>query len=290
MGAQSDTETQNAAMRIQRALDDTLDRHAARPSSERIGALAETLRAELDRVSREQRRPVVDALRALNPDEERVVGIANAGPSAREAELEAEVERLRAALAERPQPAAAPSAAGGALVTMLVGSSREREAWLADADGEQRLVATVRALLQFVGELGRAYLRATSDDDHTMAGRIEAEIAAAVTGRSEELTATLETLARQIGGQLLAFRRACDDGARELLRQLAPAAIEADATKASSGMSRRLFFYNECWEIFAKRYEELRGADDLYPTYFDGAYRKALLHQGQGSPDRKGER
>jgi hypothetical protein len=112
-----------------------------------------------------------------------------------------------------------------------------------------------------------------------MAGRIRAIIADEVAGRVSpgQLEAQLEDIRHQVAGQILAFRDACEVGVQNLLRQLRPEAIEAESGKqAVTVAGRRPFFHRECWEHFERRHEDLRAADNLYETYFDGAYRSAL--------------
>src|SRR5262249_20845687 len=74
--------------------------------AERVQALVDTLRVELRGLPATDRAATLAALRALNPDVDLPGPRAPRGPSARELDLEAEVERLRAALAE---PIAAPT-------------------------------------------------------------------------------------------------------------------------------------------------------------------------------------
>lgn len=294
----SPSEAQAEAVRIQRVLEETLDRHAGRPEAERTEALAEVLRAEVGARPAAARAPLVAALRSFAPEE---AAIAPSVPAAALRALEAEVERLGRELAARPVPVAAaapaPAAAGELarrMVTVLLGSGRDAEALLAGGPAaEERLLGALAALVDFTGRLGRVFLGATTDAERTMAGRTQALLADALEGRvpMEDLTRVLEQIYQQIGGQLLAFREACDGGAKELLKQLAPAAIESASAKDATAVGkRRPFFYRECWEWFEKRYEELRTADNLFESYFNGAFRRALLRQGQGAPERKGGR
>src|SRR4030095_10883243 len=86
-------------------------------------------------------------------------------PSMREIELEGEVERLREALAARPeaQPTPAPPAPPGeterALVAALAGSGADVEALLADPALAARAAAVVRALMEFAERLRGGVLR-----------------------------------------------------------------------------------------------------------------------------------
>jgi hypothetical protein len=126
-----------------------------------------------------------------------------------------------------------------------------------------------------------------------MAGRVQTILAEELLGKAPAGTveAMLSQLERQVGGQILAFREACDNGAQNLLRQVAPAAITAaSARERVTLLGRQPFYYRENWERFEKKHEELRTADNLYETYFDGAYRNALLRASRPAPERKGAR
>jgi hypothetical protein len=182
-----------------------------------------------------------------------------------------------------PAPVAGPGDSERALVAALAGSGANIDALLADPALAARVTAVARALMEFAELLGRAFLGATTDADRTMAGRVRGLAADVVRGRAdpELLADALESISRQIGGQVIAFREACEAGARDLLRQIAPAALEAEATRSSSGMGRRIFFYKECWELLSRRHEALRASDELFEAYFNGAYRGALLRQAQ---------
>jgi hypothetical protein len=284
------SDCQAIAVRIQRLLGETLDRHAGGSEVERARALGDTLRAELSALPAADRGPVLAALRALHPDEAPVGARPVAAPPGLQLEvdeLRAEVERLRAALAA---PAAAPASTASpgeverSLVTTLAGSGADVEALLADPELAARVASVAQALMEFAERLGRVFLGATTDADRTMAGRVRGLASDAVRGRAapEALADELERVSRRIGGQLLAFREACEAGARDLLRQIAPAAIEAEANRAASGVGRRLFFYKECWELLMRRHETLRASDELFEVYFNGAYQSALLRRSQG--------
>jgi len=274
------------AVRIQRLLDEALDRHAGGAESERVQALVDTLRAELGAVPVADRAATLSALRALNPDAELTVVPQAQGPSVRELELEGELERLQAALADRSATPAAPSAPAGeierAVVRALIGSRGDVDALLADRALASRVAEVVRALVEFAELLGRAFLGATAEV--SMQGRVLGVLDDVVKGRAsvDELAGVLEGISRQIGGQLLAFREACEVGVRDLLKQIAPAAIEAEAARASSGVGRRFFFHKECWDLLAQRYETLKASDELFEVYFNGPYRNVLFRQAQG--------
>src|SRR5262245_5240501 len=106
-GANS-SDCQAIGVRIQRLLDETLDRHAAGSEAERAQALRDPLRVELGALPAAERAPVLATLRALHPDIAPAGAPVARGPSLREVELETEVERLRAALAEHAEAAPAP--------------------------------------------------------------------------------------------------------------------------------------------------------------------------------------
>jgi hypothetical protein len=67
MSEQTTSETQATALRIQRALEETLDRHAGGPEAERLDALVRDLREELRALPAAERGAVLHALRALQP-------------------------------------------------------------------------------------------------------------------------------------------------------------------------------------------------------------------------------
>jgi hypothetical protein len=285
MSGPGSLDMQAEATRVQRVLEAALDRHAGRGEEERAEALARTLRAELSGLPAERRGPILEALLALYP-------AAPAAPPAgdRDAErrLEREVEALQAALAaaraappEAPAPAAAAGALAEAVVRVLVGTSRDPKALLAGgAVTEERLVGLLRVLVAFVAEISRTYLGATADPDKTMAGHLQSVLADELQGRRQagSLEALLEQLRRQLGGQLVAFREACESGAQNLLRQLTPSAIaDGSGSEGVRIFGSRPFYHRECWERFEARWEELRKADNLYETYFDGAFRRTQL-------------
>jgi hypothetical protein len=275
------------AVRIQRLLDEALDRHASGSEVERVQALVDTLRVELRGVSADDRGPTLAALRALNAEAELPGARAPQPPALRELELEAEVERLRAVVSEQPALSATPPGeTERALLRALVGSGQDVDGLLADPALASRAASVARSLVEFTERLGRVFLGATAEADHTMAGRVRGLVTDVVLGRAEPgvLAEAFEQIFQQIGGQLLAFREACETGARDLLRQLGPAAIEAEAARSGTGVGRRFFFHKECWELFGQRHEVLRGSDELFETYFNGPYRGALLRQAQGRP------
>src|SRR5262249_30245605 len=121
------SDCQAIAVRIQRLLDEALDRHASGSEAERVQALVDTLRVELRGLPATERGSPPAGLRALNPDVALPGPRAPQGPSARELDLEAEVERLRAALAEpaAPPATAPPGALERALVLALTGPGKD---------------------------------------------------------------------------------------------------------------------------------------------------------------------
>jgi hypothetical protein len=292
MSEQTTSETQATALRIQRALEETLDRHAGGPEAERLDALVRDLREEL-RAPGRGRGAVLHTLRAPQPKDELTPRpAAETVPSARELELEEEVGRLRSALAAAE--ARAPAPAGGLVGTlgkMLMLPSRDVEALIAGgAAAEEGLLATLDVLVDFALGLLRAYIPVTQDEDRTMAGMVQRLLADGVLGRSTgtDLAAHVGRTRRQVGGQVLAFRRVCEEGARALLKTLAPAVIEAEAGKQATFLEKRFGVAAQCWELYQKRFEELRTAADLYQAHFDGPLRREMHRLAQGAEDRKG--
>src|SRR5262245_34825992 len=94
----SSSDTQAEAVRVQRVLEETLDRYAGRSEAQRIEALVDALRAELGTRPAAARAPLLAALRSFTPPE---AAVAPTVPTAAVRELEAEVERLRRDLAAR---------------------------------------------------------------------------------------------------------------------------------------------------------------------------------------------
>src|SRR5262249_48030621 len=284
------SDCQAIAVRIQRLLDEALDRHANGSEAERAQALVDALRVGLRGLPAAERAPSPTALRALNPDVDLPGPRAPQGPSARELDLEAEVERLRAALAEPVAPPTTPPAGATerALVLALAGSGKDIDALLADPPLAGRVASAASAPVEFPERPGRLVPGGPAAAARTMAGRVRGLVGDVVRGRAESdaLTDAFERIFRQIGGQLLAFREACEAGARDLLKQIGPAAIEAEAARAGTGVGRRFFFYKECWELLMQRHEALRASDELFETYFNGAYRGALLRQAQGDSEK----
>jgi hypothetical protein len=292
MPAETTSESQATALRIQRTLEETLDRYAGRPEAERVEALVRGLRHEVGALPVPERGPVLRALHALQPAEVATVPAAPRGPSERELELEAEVERLHALLATAE---AKPAPASGELVVPLARllglSARELEAQRARGEGaEQQLLDTVGVLVEFALGLLRAYIPVTQDEDHTVAGMVQRLMADAVTGRAggADLAHHVERTRRQVGGQVFAFRRACEEGARALLRTLAPPLIEAEAARQASFLEKRLGIATQCWELYQKRFEEIRTASELYQAHFDGPLRREMHRLAQGAEQRKG--
>jgi hypothetical protein len=278
-----------AALRIQQALEDTLDRHAGHAEAERMDALIRRLREEISALPADQRAPTVAALRTLQPAD--VSAATPTAPSARELELEDEVTRLRAALAAaQAKPVAMAGVASPALLTqlgkLLALPARELETLATGEGTQERLVSTFALLVDFALGLLRAYIPVTQDEDHTVAGLVQRLVADAVAGRSAgtDLATHVERTRRQVGGQVFAFRRACEEGGRGLLKALAPAVIEAEAAKQASFLEKRFGIAAQCWDMYGKRLEELRTAADLYQAYFDGPLRREM-HRLAGSAE-----
>src|SRR4029453_17648955 len=97
-GANS-SDCQAIGVRIQRLLDETLDRHAAGSEAEPAPALADTLPVELSGAPPAERAPVLATLRALHPDVAPAGAPAARGPSLREGELGNEGGGLGASVA-----------------------------------------------------------------------------------------------------------------------------------------------------------------------------------------------
>jgi hypothetical protein len=279
MSEPSSPDVQTDVLRVQRILEEALDRHADQSEAARAEALTRTLRAEVAALASASRGPVLAALAALYPEEPAIT----VGPAASDGQatrrLEEEVQRLREALAAAqatpatPSPAPAPPSGPllGELAKVIVGSSR-RAALAGTPGAEERMLGVIRALLDLAAGLARGYLSVGLEADKTMAGHLQMVMADEVEGKrpAGSVKALLEQMRQQIGIQVLAFRRACDVGARELLRQLAPGSLAAAAGKS------RLFYYKECWDAFEARYEELRRADNIFETYFDVAFQREM--------------
>lgn len=285
MGEPSLSEIQAEAVRVQRALEHVLDRHAGSGESERSAALARALGAELSKLAAPSQALVLSALAALYPEELAATAPAP-GDRAAASRLEQEVADLKGALQRAKVQGAAPRSTTplptdlvAALVQAVAGG--RGAASITTPDGQQRLVAITMSLVSFASGLARTYLGVTAEPDKTMAGHLQAVLADELEGRrpAGSADALLEQIRRQIGGQLVAFREACESGARNLLKQIAPSAI-ADGTQRKAKVSIggvRPFYYRECWEAFEAQWEELKAADNIYETYFDGGFRGALL-------------
>jgi hypothetical protein len=120
------------------------------------------------------------------------------------------------------------------------------EAAVARDEGRARVTAVVKALVAFAEKLGRTYLAATADRDHTMAGRVQQTIRAELEGRQADGTVAdmLDTIADEVMLQLLAFRNACARGGEELLRELSPTARQLRDSQPTSRASQTA---RGCW-------------------------------------------
>jgi hypothetical protein len=260
MGDPTQSQVAVHASRVQRVLEEALDRYVGHAEGERMEGLIQTLRSEV------QALPAGEAHR----------------------QLEQEVERLRQDLAAaQARSAAAPPVevrSGGVgaddLAKALVGPMRRTGG--ANAEGSQeRALAIVQALSEFVVNVARGYLSVGLDPDKTMAGLFNAVMADEMDGKRPvgSVKKLLDQMRVQIGQQVLAFRKACDAGARELLRQLDPEAIAAE-TGAS-----RFFSHQKYWEALQVRYAELQRADDLFDVYFGVAFEREMRGRvKQGRP------
>jgi hypothetical protein len=171
-------------------------------------------------------------------------------------------------------------------------STRDLAALAADPDGEARLAAVVDTLVDFAVSLLRAYIPVTEDEDRSVAGMVQHLMSDTVSGRAQgtALRDQVERTRRQVGGQVVAFRRACEEGAKAMLKALSPAVIEAEASRAASYLEKRFGIAAQCWELFGRRLEELRGSPDLYQVHFDGPLRKELHRLAQGQDRRQESR
>jgi hypothetical protein len=158
------------------------------------------------------------------------------------------------------------------------------EAAVAGDEGRARVTAVVKALVAFAEKLGRTYLAATADRDHTMAGRVQQTIRAELEGRQADGTVAdmLDTIADEVMLQLVAFRNACARGGEELLRELSPTAIEAEVSRTKGGALNSLFLHKNCWDLLSARYRDLQSAEgEMYERFFDRVFRAELYRLGQ---------
>ena len=294
MASTAASDPQLAAMRILAALEELLDRHAGRPDEERQATLVSALRDLMTEIPDAERGPTLQALRALLPPDEVVRDVEAGAAAARVFELEDEVARLREQLRAVPAPAPAAASTSASpeltarLTRMLQVGANELEA-AAPADLEARLADTLALLVDFAIGLLRAYIPVTQDEDRTVAGLVQRVVADAVLGRGDPdgLAAHVERTRRQIGGQVLAFRRACEDGARSVLKGLTPAVIESEAARTASFLERKLGGATQCWEAYQKRFDEIRAATDLYQTHFDGPLRREMHRLALGADTKR---
>ena len=269
--------------RIQAALEDMFDRQVAAEPEARETELVQTLHAELASVPESARAGLVDALLALYPADAPAVSSPEEG--AELSELRREIERLREQAEPRTVPGR-PTGGGEALgevLTVLLGRGGN-EAAVAGDEGRARVTAVVQALVGFAEKLGRTYLAATADRDHTMAGRVQQTIRAELEGRQAGGTVAdmLDTIADQVMLQLVAFRNACARGGGELLRELSPTAIEAEVNRTKGGALNSLFLHKNCWDLLSARYRDLQSAEgELYDRFFDRVFRAELYRLGQ---------
>jgi hypothetical protein len=286
MGDPTQSQVAVHASRVQRVLEEALDRYVGHAEGERMEGLIQTLRSEVQALPAQARAEVLAALGALYPEPVAVHRSDVDGEAHRQ--LEQEVERLRQDLAAaQARSAAAPPVevrSGGVgaddLAKALVGPMRRTGG--ANAEGSQeRALAIVQALSEFVVNVARGYLSVGLDPDKTMAGLFNAVMADEMDGKRPvgSVKKLLDQMRVQIGQQVLAFRKACDAGARELLRQLDPEAIAAE-TGAS-----RFFSHQKYWEALQVRYAELQRADDLFDVYFGVAFEREMRGRvKQGRP------
>jgi hypothetical protein len=287
---QRPSEAEAAAMRIHRRLEEVLDRQATAAEAARTDAVAGELREALRALRVDERAPVLALLQRLYPEAPPSPGAVQGGPSARELELEDEVARLTRERNTRPAapPASAQLAAG--LGKVLGVPTRDLAALAADPDGEARLTEVVGTLVDFAVSLLRAYIPVTEDEDRSVAGMVHRLVSDTVAGRAQvaALRDQVERTRRQVGGQVVAFRRASEEGARAMLKALSPAVIEAEASREASFLEKRFGIAAQCWELVVRRLEELRASPELYQTHFDGPLRREL-HRLAQAQDRRPE-
>lgn len=281
------------AARIQGILEETLDRLARQPEEVRVDALASAIQAELSAIPAERHKDLMDLLGALNVEHD--TATARDGTDPGSVRAKGEVARLRAEVdALRTATTAAPGRFADQVATVLLGSGREAARLLAeDPHAEEKLLEQLRVIMRFVAVTGRSFLSATAEPDTTMSGQIESALASEISGRAPagSFAALLDQIQHQIGGQLYAFREACDTGAQNLLRQLSPAAIAGESARESvSVVGWRPFSAREQWERFEQKFDALRRADNIFETYFDGAFRKAVLRVTRQGEERGGGR
>lgn len=280
---QTEESSEAHGLRIQRSLEESLDRHAGQSEEARAEALARTLETELSRLDASQAEEVLGLLADQYASVSRPVDSLG-DQSARIRELEAELAALRA---NPPAPVVEPSAFVNSVAELLLGGRGDVDALLADRrQAEERLLALIRALLQFSTLVSQAFLGVEAEPDTTMSGRVRSEMADELSGRmpSGTFEAMLGQVQHQISNQILAFREACEVGAQNLLKQVSPHAIASEVAGGSMSVLgiRPL---REQWERFEERYEELRRADNLFEDFFDGAFRKAVFRLTRDDQD-----
>ena len=280
---QTEESSEAHGLRIQRSLEESLDRHAGQSEEARAEALARTLETELSRLDASQAEEVLGLLADQYASVSRPVDSLG-DQSARIRELEAELAALRA---NPPAPVVEPSAFVNSVAELLLGGRGDVDALLADRrQAEERLLGLIRALLQFSTLVSQAFLGVEAEPDATMSGRVRSEMADELSGRmpSGTFEAMLGQVQHQISNQILAFREACEVGAQNLLKQVSPHAIASEVAGGSMSVLgiRPL---REQWERFEERYEELRRADNLFEDFFDGAFRKAVFRLTRDDQD-----
>jgi len=258
--------------RLQRALDEAYARYAEVDEEARVQGLVEALHRALAVEPQAERTILLDQLSAgvTAPTAPRP------GSPVQQHEVEelrAEVERLRVALAQAshaPQPNASAQAIQAALIGAEAGVSRIDEA---------RVAAVVQALTSFATDLVKAFLSLPErrGDSVVQVDRFRGALRGELLGTAESgaTERVLQETKVRIAKQMDAFLVACVKGARNLLNELDPVVLEEFSKEAGRDFLG-MFRHQKMWEAFERRHRELAGADDLYDTYFDGAFRAAI--------------
>ena len=272
------------ALRLQSVLEETLDQHDGQDETTRTDALATRLRDELARLAPTSRQEVLALLDVLFPAES-VTAASDAALRSRCRELEDELVRMRlapavpasATLAHAPMPTS--TAFAREVARLMLGGRDPDEFLTSEPAAEARMLGIMRQLLAFTEDLARVFLGATVDPERTMAGQLHSVVVEELLGRAADggLALQLRQIQVTAGQQMVAFRGACEAGARGLLKKISPAAFEATITKDANWMVRSgPLFYKECWALYEKAHDTLKDADDLYGEYFDGLFRAEL--------------
>lgn len=255
--------------RLQRSLDEAYTRYAGEDEESRVEGLVEALGRALALEPEEARAALLEELGAgyVAPPEAHA-HVAHAAATSEIDALREEIERLRAA----PPPPRAGATENAVVEALLGGGLDPRE--VADPT---RVAGAVRALAIFAMDLIKGFL-STSDPGSSLVqlDRFRAALRGELQGASPAGTtaALLEETKLAIGLQAQAFTIACVRGAKGMLSELDPVFLE---DLSAGGGFLGIGKHQKMWETFEKHHRELLSSDDLYDTYFDGAFRAALL-------------